>query len=219
MVSIIICTYNDSQYLPRAIESCLLQNVDKEIIVVDDCSTVPIIHKVLELIDSNGIRLIRHPENRGLSAARNTGIAASSNDFIIPLDSDDFFFPRSLSGLLAMVSSEYDIFYGLMTCSGRVVKPYTGVIDRDVLLKENPIFSSSLFRKTAWEKVGGYKVRQGPHYEDWNFWCRCYMSGLKFRLVPVLVYEHTERLDSMLRFLEKSKEKYVVIAIEELMSI
>lgn len=218
MVSIVICTYNDSQYLPRAIESCLLQKIHKEIIVVDDCSTIPIVPEALELISKNGIRLIRHPENRGLSASRNTGIAASSMGLIIPLDSDDFFFPRSLSGLLEMVSPEFDIYYGLMTCSGRVVRPHTGVINKDVLLRSNPIFSSSLFRKKVWEKVGGYKVRQGPHYEDWNFWCRCYMSGFKFKLVPVLVYEHTERPDSMLRTLGKNKDFYVALATEELRS-
>jgi glycosyltransferase involved in cell wall biosynthesis len=216
MISIVICTYNDSQYLPRAIESCLIQNVDKEIIVVDDCSTIPIIPEAMELIRNNKIQLIRHLENRGLSAARNTGIAVSCNDLIIPLDSDDFFFPRSLSGLVEVLSPEFDIYYGLMTCSGRVVKPYIGNINRDVLLKENPIFSSSLFKKEVWKKVGGYKVRTGPHYEDWNFWCRCYMSGFKFKLVPVLVYEHTEREDSMLRTLGKDKKKYVEIATEEL---
>lgn len=216
MVTIVICTYNDSQYLSRAIESSLIQCVDKEIIIVDDCSTIPIIIEAMELINSNEIKLIRHTENRGLSAARNTGIAASSNDLIIPLDSDDFFFPRSLSGLLEMASPEFDIFYGLMTSSGRVVRPYTGSINRDVLLKGNPIFSSSLFRKTVWEKIGGYKVRPGPHYEDWNFWCRCYISGFKFKFVPALVYEHTERPDSMLRTLEPNKDMYVKIATEEL---
>ena len=44
------------------------------------------------------------------------------------------------------------------------------------------------------------------------------MSGFKFKLVPVLVYEHTERPDSMLRTLGKNKDFYVALATEELRS-
>lgn len=218
MISIVVCTYNDSDYLVRALESCLLQNVPKEIILVDDCSSEPMNPGVIRLIEDNkdAIRYIRHPVNFGLSAARNTGIAVANNEFIITLDADDFFFPRSLRTLLYYSSKDFDIFYGLMTSSGKLVYPHKGEITKPVLLAQNPIFCSSMFRKSIWEKVGGYKVRIGPHYEDWNFWCKCFLAGAKFKFIPTLVYEHTERPDSMLRFLGKNKDFYVALATEVL---
>jgi glycosyltransferase involved in cell wall biosynthesis len=218
MVSIVVCTYNDSNYLPRALKSCIIQNIEKEIILVDDCSTDPMNPEVLRLLEDHKdlITYIKHPVNSGLSASRNTGISASRYDYVIPLDADDFLFPRSIRTLIHFVSEYYDIFYGFMTSSGKVCHPYTRDITKDILLEKNPIFCSSIFRKSIWEKVGGYKVRAGPHYEDWNFWCKCFIAGAKFKYVPTLVYEHTERPDSMLRILGLNKEKYVTLATEEL---
>jgi hypothetical protein len=84
------------------------------------------------------------------------------------------------------------------------------------MMRRNPIFSSSLFRKRIWEKVGGYLVREGPHYEDWNLWNKCFMAGAVFKYVDVLVYEHVERPDSMLHKLDTDKSKYVEIATQPL---
>lgn len=220
MVSIVVCTYNDSNYLPRALKSCIIQNIEKEIILVDDCSTDPMNPEVSRLIEDNKdlITYIRHPVNSGLSASRNTGISASKYDYVIPLDADDFLYPRSLRTLLHFASDYHDIFYGFITSLGKVVYPIKENISMGILLEQNPIFCSSIFRKSIWEKVGGYKVRVGPHYEDWNFWCRCFIAGAKFKYVPTLVYEHTERPDSMLRTLALDKDKYVKIATEELRS-
>jgi glycosyltransferase involved in cell wall biosynthesis len=218
MVSIIVCTYNDSNFLPRALNSCLLQNIEKEIILVDDCSTEPMNPEVHRIIEQNkgSIRFIRLPENGGLSAARNAGIFLARYDYIITLDSDDFFFPRSIRTLIHFANPEYDVYYGMMTSSGKLVTPYSKEITKEVLLNQNPIFCSSIFKKKLWEKVGGYKIRRGAHYEDWNFWCRCFLVGAKFKYIPTLIYEHTERQDSMLRTLEPDKQRYVDIALEEL---
>lgn len=216
MISVILCTYNDSQYLKRALESILIQKIQKEIIVVDDCSTIPIVEESMEIIRKNDIKIIRHTVNKGLSASRNTGIEAAMYDLIIPLDADDYFYPRAFLGLFSGYSVGFDIIYGNMTSGGTVVYPYTGNITKEILLDDNPLFSSSLFTKKIWYKAGGYKVRDGAHYEDWNFWCKCFLSGAIFKHIPVLVYEHTERSDSMLRKLAPNKEQYVKIATEEL---
>jgi glycosyltransferase involved in cell wall biosynthesis len=216
MVSIIVCTYNDSQYLPRALKSCLMQNVEKEVVLVDDCSTRPIVEEAMNLVRKFGVRFIRHPKNSGLSAARNTGIKHSKYDLVIPMDADDYFFPDAVKNLYKEVDDEHGIYYGNLLSMGHVAIPETGLITKARLLDSNPLFSSSLYKKEVWEKVGGYKVREGAHYEDWNFWCRAYIAGIKFKYVPTLVYEHVERSDSMLRKLHNDKEMYVKIATEEL---
>ena len=216
MISIILCTYNDAHFLPVALKSCISQPVEKELILVDDCSTKPFPPEVDKLLNDFKVKVIRHDVNRGLSAARNTGIEASKYSLIIPLDADDFFFPRSLRTLLSAVDDEHSIFYGNIVSAGGIGIPETGLLTRAKFLSDNPLFSSSLFKKEMWYNIGGYKVRVGAHYEDWNFWCRAYMAGYKFKYVPTIVYEHVERGDSMLRTLGVDKAKYVEIATEEL---
>jgi glycosyltransferase involved in cell wall biosynthesis len=88
--SVIICTYNRAELLPRAIESVLKQEEqDFEIIIVDDGSTdttYSIAHTYC-MADPR-IRYMFHA-NKGTGLSRNTGILASSGLFITFLDSDD----------------------------------------------------------------------------------------------------------------------------------
>jgi len=215
-VSIVICTYNDSHFMLKALKSCLLQKVPKEIIVVDDCSTVPLCDEVVKFIEKHNVRVIRHDKNMGLSAARNTGISSAKYDLVIPIDADDYFFQNGIDGLVLGVDDIHDIFYGDMVSLGKICVPNKALMSKNLLLGSNPIFCTSLFRKKVWEKAGGYKVIPGPHYEDWNFWCKAFISGSKFKYVDSLVYEHIERGDSMLRTLAKDKDRYVAIATQEL---
>ena len=84
--SIIITTYNRPELFKRALKSAQNQTYDNyEIIVVDDCSK----EYYLSNLEDNHIRNIRHQENKGLSAARNTGIKAAKGKYIVCLDDDN----------------------------------------------------------------------------------------------------------------------------------
>ncbi|MDG5818691.1 glycosyltransferase family 2 protein [Natronococcus sp. A-GB7] len=96
LVSVVIPTYNRKDLLPTAIESALAQTYDNlEIIVVDDCSTDGT-QELLKERYATEVRYLRHDENRGGSAARNTGIEAASGKYIALLDSDDEWLPRKV---------------------------------------------------------------------------------------------------------------------------
>lgn len=214
MVTIVLCTYNDSHFLRKAIPSCLQHDVDKELILVDDCSSKPVEPDVLDMVNQHGIKLLRHGQNQGLSAARNTGIAAAKHDWVVPLDADDWFYPNTIRQLWDARDGA-DIVTGNCTDVG----VYAPAISREPLSptlfkRENPCVCSSLFSKAIWSKVGGYMVRKGPHYEDWNFWARCFKAGARFKYLPISVYNHTGREDSMLRILHPNREMYVRIATE-----
>lgn len=93
--SVIIPVYNRTDTLRSAIESVFLQTYqDYEIIVVDDGSDL----KVAQCLEPymGRIRYIRHTKNRGVSAARNTGIIASQGEYVAFLDSDDIWLPEKL---------------------------------------------------------------------------------------------------------------------------
>ena len=98
-VSVIIPTYNRGGLLEEAVDSVLTQTFrDFELVVVDDGST----DDTRERLERFGQRVtcVSQP-NRGVSAARNTGVARSSGDLIALLDSDDLWRPAKLARQVA----------------------------------------------------------------------------------------------------------------------
>lgn len=94
-VSIIIPIYNVAPYVEQCIRSVLAQTYKKfEVIIVDDCGTDNSMEIVENVIADNNnpdisFRVLQHKKNRGLSAARNTGIRAAKGEYLYFLDSDD----------------------------------------------------------------------------------------------------------------------------------
>lgn len=215
-ISIVLCTYNDSHFLKNAIPSCIQQNINAEIILVDDCSIVPLNQEVQQLINQHSIKYIRKDKNAGLAAARNTGIAAATSDLIIPLDADDHFYPNVL-GTLVREIHDADVVCGNVTDSGITHYPTISrvpVLTKEHFLQDNPLYCSSLFRKSMWEAVGGYNEKYHTSYEDWNFWAKAFAAGFRLKYVNMTVYHHESRADGMLRLLHPEREKYVKIATE-----
>jgi len=212
--SIIVTTYNDAGFLGTSLGSCLNQDTEKEIILVDDASTKE--GDILAtMLKQYPVRYIRHGANQGLSAARNTGIAAAKYDKVIVLDADDYFYPNAIPSLVGDMYNGVDVVCGYCTDSGNEYRPgiFHRPLTKELFIEDNPVICSSLFRKSIWEKVGGYMVRKGPHYEDWNFWARCFAAGAEFRPVNIKVYNHTSRPDSMLRELHPNRDFYRKLAV------
>lgn len=96
-VSVVIPTHNRPQMLKKAIGSVLAQEYkDWEVIVIDDCPERPAEYVIKEFADPRLI-YVKHEKNKGGGAARNTGIAASSGEFIAFLDDDDEWLPEKLA--------------------------------------------------------------------------------------------------------------------------
>ena len=117
MVSVIIPTYNCSKYICGAIDSALSQTyTDMEIIVVDDGST----DNTKDMLASYMpyIRYV-YQENRGLSGARNRGIAEAKGEMIAFLDADDLWLPQKIEvqveclrclPQVGLVSTDFSVF-------------------------------------------------------------------------------------------------------------
>ncbi len=107
-VSVVIPTYDRAAVLPRAIDSVLGQTVeDLELLVVDDGSTDRAPDVVAGYADDR-VRCLRHEQNRGASAARNSGIEAASGDYVAFLDSDDEWLAGKLETQLAVLEAASD---------------------------------------------------------------------------------------------------------------
>ena len=133
-VSVVIPAYNCAAYLPTAIESVLAQTFhDLEVIVVDDGSSDDSSEVVKPYLDR--IRYIRQPI-KGLPGARNTGIRASTGEFIALLDADDAWRPEKLAVQMprfadpevGIVYSDFSVTYS----DGRFLESY---------LKDRPLAS------------------------------------------------------------------------------
>ena len=117
LISIIIPVYNVAPYLDRCLKSACSQTYDHiEIIVVDDGSTddSPVICDAWAQNDSR-IRVI-HKENGGLSDARNTGLLASSGEYILYVDSDDYMELTACESLAGYTVNKPDLIAGGTYC-------------------------------------------------------------------------------------------------------
>lgn len=128
VVSIIVPVYKVEQYLDKCVESLTAQTYrDLEIILVDDGSPdgCPELCDLWAKRDSR-VRVI-HQENRGVSAARNTGLDAATGDYLMFVDPDDYL-PKNAAEVLVerIFSDGSDLAFGRMThsyedghCDGR----------------------------------------------------------------------------------------------------
>ncbi|MHC4487645.1 MAG: glycosyltransferase family 2 protein [Planctomycetota bacterium] len=105
MISVIIPTYNSSDYIVDCLNSILSQTYkDWEIIVVDDASEDNTQITVEQYVNNNNLngclKYYRNESKRGVSAARNIGIKASKRKFVSFLDSDDIWYPQKLEKVM-----------------------------------------------------------------------------------------------------------------------
>lgn len=118
-ISIVIPVYNVENYVERCLRSALEQDfcLDYEVLIVDDCGTdssMAIVESVSTSHPKEGlIRIVHHPENKGLGEASNTGIREAKGKYIFFLDSDDWISDDCLSRMYDLaVANELDVVVG-----------------------------------------------------------------------------------------------------------
>lgn len=112
-LSVIIPVYNVSEWIGHCVESLMRQTLKEgvEYIFVDDAATDDSIAKAKDVVGcyperQHQVSFLRHGENRGLPAARNTGLAAATGEYIFHCDSDDFVEPDMLALMLEKAEGE-----------------------------------------------------------------------------------------------------------------
>ena len=117
-LSVIIPVFNEGKTIAEVIEVIdvlkLINGIEKEVIVVDDCSTDEssgIIQKSLE--NRKGFVHVSHPENTGKGGAIHSGIQKATGDYIIIQDADLELVPDEINLLLKeVVENRADVVYG-----------------------------------------------------------------------------------------------------------
>ncbi|MCK2216973.1 glycosyltransferase [Actinomadura sp. ATCC 31491] len=134
-VSLIVPCYNAARTLRLCLESVLAQTrLPDEIVVVDDASS----DGSAALAEELGCRVVRLPDNRGVSAARNAGVASTSGEVIFFLDSDVALRPDAVANALAIL--EEDPGVGCVH----------GVYDTRPLIDDGPVEWYRLLHQVHW---------------------------------------------------------------------
>lgn len=120
LLSVLIPVYNEEEFireiLSRVLAAPLPEGLDRELILVDDCSSdesVPLAEAFIAAHPEVSIRLIRHERNRGKGAAIRTAIQAATGRYSIIQDADLEYDPQEYPRLIyPLLSGEADVVYG-----------------------------------------------------------------------------------------------------------
>jgi glycosyltransferase involved in cell wall biosynthesis len=209
-VSLYIPCYNAEKYLEQSLKSVLAQTYPiQTILVVDDGST----DATAEIITRYPqIKHIRHPENRGLAAARNTAWQNLDTEYIANLDADCVAQPDWLMNLMRhFIEKDADGLKQIQTdkeklagVSGKLVELNRNRIANrwriahmsqhwgDSLL-QNPKWiygSNSVLRRSALFAVNGYRGNYRTNYEDVDLSRRLYSAGYTLIYDPAAQVNH-----------------------------
>jgi glycosyltransferase involved in cell wall biosynthesis len=205
-ISYVMPVYNGENTLVEAVNSIFDGNFENgdEVILVNDGSTDDTKTMAEELLRKYGpsIKLINNEQNKGCPASRNVGISSSKNELIFNLDADNVLAPHSVEKLKRELLdqnadvSAFQQYYYFKSTTKKVTHKWicrSGIFTLADFLSGliNPGPGGNfLYRKNAWEKIGGYwEYGRGLH-EAWGFSLKLLINNVKFIVVPDTFYFH-----------------------------
>lgn len=204
LVSIILPTYNRADFIGKALDSVFAQTYEHwECVIIDDGST-DWTCDVLAAYDDPRITVLRQ-ENRGVSGARNVGMAVCRGDLIALLDSDDEWLPAKLQTQLSyMRDNGYEICQTeeiwirggkRVNQPARYAKPEGWFFDRSLeMCLISP--SCTMFTRKAWESIGPFDEAM-PSCEDYDMWLRACLHYPVGLVREKLTVKHGGRPDQL----------------------
>lgn len=181
LISIIVPCYNQAQYLDECLKSVLDQTYQNwECIIINDGSPDHTEEVAMEWCKKDNRFIYLKKENGGLSSARNAGISLAQGTYILPLDSDDYISNNYLEVCyneirktpLNTVVYGKAIKFGVVNCIWDLPE-----YSFETIKQRNMIVCTALYKKSDWERVGGYDSNMVGGLEDWEFWISLLKNG------------------------------------------
>lgn len=216
-VTVIVPGYDVAEYAVEALDSLRAQTHPRwTAILVDDASTDETARIFADAeADDPRFRLLRHDEQRGLGAARNSGLALVDTPYTAFLDADDVMRPDALTRLadtLDRTGSDFVVGAyvrlrpdadGPDYTAGEVqpwVAAATDPARSATTLAQHPAASGNIvawskLSRTAFWRARGLRFPEGRYYEDQVLAQRMYTSAAAFDVIPDVVVEWRQRRD------------------------
>lgn len=197
LVSVIVTSYNHSEYLKQRMDSLLKQTYSPvEIIVIDDCSTDESSSVLEEYRHIPNLKLNMLKENGGYANACNLGVKLCKGNYIMFAECDDYNEPDHIEILMRSLLANKTA--GVVYCKSNMVdshgqifgndfqnreKLFQSFCSKDVLIPQKmiqkffliacvvPNMSAAVIKKEYFQIVGGFDAKYKV-CADWDFWCR-----------------------------------------------
>ena len=206
-ITVGITCFNEGPLLLEALDSVRSQTfTDWECVVVNDASDHEPTNEICRQVEAAGdrrFRVVWREENGGLSASRNTAVAAARTRLYVILDADDLLPARALEWIHA--AFEDDPEAGFVYGSYEAFEEWEYTHDPPTRLKQAdflnglPFTGATPFRVSTWERVGGYPLELSYGMQDWGFWMAVAEAGIQGAYVDACIYRYRARRDSMAR--------------------
>lgn len=212
LVSIIVPIYKVEEYIEECIRSVMAQTYPQvEVILVDDVGEDKSTEMAENLLRSSHFpwQTVRHTRNRGLSAARNSGVDVARGEFIYFLDSDDWISPSCIERLVESALKYQSQVVSGNFCDHNVdgsiaekIRDYPQVCDAPLAFyvdrrNLSPSMSANrLIRKDFYSSTG-IEFCEGIYYEDepWTFWLMSKATRVSF--IKDVTYYYRRRVGSI----------------------
>ncbi len=197
-LSVVIPVFNEAKTIDKLVERVLAVPVDKEVILVDDCSTDGTRAVLTELQQSKPeLRVLFHEVNRGKGAALRTGFAAAKGDMVIVQDADMEYDPAEYPRLIApILDGRADVVFGSRFAGGdchRVLYYWHSLGNRFLTMLSNMFTNLNLTDMEVCYKVFRREILQSITIEEDRFGfepeitakvarkhCRIYEVGISY---------------------------------------
>ena len=191
-LSVVIPVYNERSTLQPILEKVDAVEVEKEVIIVDDCSTDGT-RDLLEGMERDGRVVVFHERNRGKGAALRTGFARARGDFIIIQDADLEYDPNDYLRLLAAASErDADVVYGSRFQGRRPPMAFKNWVGNRVLTElTNVLYGSRLtdmetcYKLVRRDVVQGFRIESNRFNVEPELTAKLLMNGTSIVEVPI----------------------------------
>jgi len=182
--SIIIPFYNSERHISRSLASVINQDYkDFEIILINDGSEDDTEKKAKEILKKDGLTftIVSHGENKGIGAARNSGIKIARGKYISFLDSDDLWYKNKLLRIKQLIEEDscrdllcHDLYWVENGKKKKKLISQSYCTYEDLLFQGNSLFTSGVtVKKEALLMCGGFSEElRFNGVEDYDLWMR-----------------------------------------------
>ena len=196
-LTVVMPVYNEAEHIEKIVQAVLAVKVDKELVIVDDCSKDGTRDKLAAIAKLPGVRVLYHDVNQGKGAALRTGFAAAEGDLVLVQDADLEYDPQEYPTLLApILSGKADVVFGSRFVGGdshRVLYFWHSLGNRFLTLFSNMMTNLNLtdmetcykvFRRDLLQKITIRENRFGFEPEITakvaKLKCRIYEVGISY---------------------------------------